>query len=80
MLRKANETKEVKILKLEKKCNDQEVSVNDKLSKLEKRVSVCEKKFKCDKCCFERNTEKGLKTHISKQHQKGTEVNDNTFP
>ena len=65
MLRKANETKEVKILTLEKKCNDQEVSVNDKLSKLEKRVSVCEKKFKCDKCCFERNTEKGLKTHIS---------------
>ena len=73
---KDNKTKE-EISKLEKKLETlikkseaHEKSNDAMFSNLEKLVEESKNKFKCDKCTFSSTSESGLKTHMTKKHNK----------
>ena len=66
------------ILKLETRLNNLESyeENNKKINMLQEKVSILEsmttqkapETFKCTKCQFETNSEKGLKTHLTRKH------------
>ena len=73
ILRKSSEEKDKKIIALEKKFNDVEKAIKEKLE-LEP-IPKPVKKIQYDKCSFSSSSEHGLKTHMSKKHKEFQENN-----
>ena len=73
ILCKSSEEKDKKIIALEKKLNDVEKAIKEKLE-LEPIPKPVES-FQCDKCSFSSSSEHGLKTHMSKKHKEFQENN-----
>ena len=55
---------------LEKKIEEYDKSNRAMFSNLENTTEDVEYKFKCAKCKFSTSSEQGLKTHMTKKHNK----------
>ena len=75
ILQKSSEEKDKKIMALEKRLNDVEKLIKEKLTI--ESISKPLECFQCDKCNFSSSSEHGLKTHTRKKHKSQKEFAEN---